>query len=103
MKEKVFSLFNTGRWTEYQDEGILIDGDKREYCPECCRVVPILYQGMFNTAFIDNTLMTLGKYGSQASKGFMKPEGIIIYHTASRNMFKKTIENDESPKTVVKE
>lgn len=28
----------------------------------------------------------------------MKPEGIVIFHTAARQMFKVTIENDESPK-----
>jgi hypothetical protein len=28
----------------------------------------------------------------------MKPEGIVVYHTASRSLFKVTLEKDESPK-----
>ena len=32
----------------------------------------------------------------------MNPEGIIIYHTASGKLFKKTILNDEKPKEQVK-
>ena len=30
----------------------------------------------------------------------MKPEGIIIYHTAANSMFKITLENDEQPKGI---
>lgn len=36
--------------------------------------------------------------GSLAQPGFMKPEGIVIFHTAANQLFKKTLENDESPK-----
>jgi len=100
MKEKVFSLFNVGRWVE--EGAVLLVTDKREFCPNCCKVVPVLYRGMFNTTDILNTLENLRCDGSCAAPGFMKPEGIVIYHTASRHMFKKTIENDESPKTMVK-
>jgi hypothetical protein len=32
----------------------------------------------------------------------MNPEGIVIYHTAANICFKKTIENDETPKSKVK-
>lgn len=39
-------------------------------------------------------------YGSVAAPGFAKPEGIIIFHTASRQLFKKTVEKDELPKGV---
>ena len=87
MDKKVFSLFNTYRW---------FDDLVR---PKCCRVVPVLFQGMFDTNFIANTLLRLKEYGSIASEGFMQPEGIVIYHTQGNLMFKKTIENDESPKS----
>jgi hypothetical protein len=30
----------------------------------------------------------------------MNPEGVVIYHTASGQLFKKTIENDEKPKNI---
>ncbi len=36
--------------------------------------------------------------GSFAAPGFMKPEGIVIYHRASDVCFKATIENDEMHK-----
>jgi hypothetical protein len=29
----------------------------------------------------------------------MKPEGIVVYHTAGRMYFKKTIEKDSEPKS----
>lgn len=82
--EKHFSLFNVSRWN-----------DER---PACCRVVPTLYRGMFDTAYIDEALDELARNGSKAAPGFMKPEGIIVFHIAGNLGFKKTIEKDEQPK-----
>ena len=90
MKEKIFSLFNVHRW---EDWGIR---------PKCCSIVPILYEGMFDTAMIHQILGRLKGHGSYASQGFMKPEGIVIYHKQGNLMFKKTIENDEQPKNLIK-
>jgi hypothetical protein len=28
----------------------------------------------------------------------MQPEGIVVYHHAAKQLFKKTLEKDESPK-----
>jgi hypothetical protein len=95
LKEKRFSLFNVGRWVK--DKTITLK-EKQEYCPECCYVVPILYEGIFNTDRIESQLNHLKEVGSYASHGFMKPEGIIIYHTKGNYYFKKTIENDEKGK-----
>jgi len=78
-----FSLFNTARWS---DDSIR---------PTCCHVVPVLYSGMFDTAQIDFIMARLLNLGSVASPGFMKPEGVVIYHTAARMYFKKTFEKDE--------
>jgi LexA DNA binding domain len=36
--------------------------------------------------------------GSAAAPGFMRPEGVVIFHTASGALFKQTIEKDEEPK-----
>lgn len=85
LKEKRFSLFNVGRW-------------ENEVRPACCGLVPVLYRGPFCTATIRGTLEALRVNGSQAAPGFMRPEGIIIYHTAARLMFKKTIDKDDQPK-----
>lgn len=89
LKEKRFSLFNTSRWS---------DDTVR---PACCHVVPVLYTGMFYTTQIDDALNQLRIYGSKAAPGFMKPEGVVIFHTAGNLYFKKTIEGDESPKSLL--
>jgi len=43
--------------------------------------------------------MNLKNNGSMAVNGFMKPEGIVIYHTAANIFFKKTIDNDDFRKS----
>jgi len=89
MKEKVFSLFNVSRWS----------GEDR---PACCRVVPELYRGPFDMEAINWQLTTLDLEGSRAAPGFMNPEGIVVFHTAAQVGFKKTIENDEVPKSLLR-
>lgn len=86
LKEKRFSLFNTHRWS---------DDTVR---PSCCHVVPVIGTGIFDTNIIDEVLEDLKNNGSIASAGFMKPEGIVIFHKASSQLFKKTIEKDQEPK-----
>ena len=88
--EKRFSLFNTARWS---DDLIR---------PKCCLVVPVLWEGIFDTSMIEKQLNTLKEVGSFAAHGFMKPEGIVIFHKQGNLMFKKTIENDEVPKGIKK-
>jgi hypothetical protein len=104
--EKRFSLFNVGRWTLHGTEPKqIITADPRivkfqEVLPECCGLVPELYRGKFDTAVIDDTLRQLELKGSVASPGFMRPEGIVVFHTAGNVGFKKTIEKDEIPKSL---
>jgi hypothetical protein len=50
---------------------------------------------------INSALVDLGLYGSSASPGFYRPEGVVVYHTAANELFKVTLENDEKPKTQV--
>lgn len=83
LKEKRFSLFNVSRWAE---EGVR---------PTCCSVVPTLYSGLFNSSKIDEIILELSTSGSKASSGFMRPEGVVIFHVASGYLFKKTIEKDD--------
>lgn len=85
--EKRFSLFNTSRWTP-------------KNTPSCCRVVPVLYEGMFDQIMIKASLELLNATGSVASPGFMKPEGVVVFHTAANLCFKVTLEGDEVPKTL---
>jgi hypothetical protein len=86
LKEKRFSLFNTSRWND-------------ETKPACCHVVPILYHGPFTTNAVESAAYDLEVDGSSAAPGFMKPEGLIVYHEALRGGFKLTLEKDEEPKT----
>jgi len=44
-------------------------------------------------------LRDLIETGSVASPGFMRPEGVVVYHVAANMYFKKTIEKDEEPKS----
>jgi len=86
LAEKRFSLFNTGLWNDANT-------------PDCCHVVPILHEGEFDMAVIDGILQGLKESGSVAAPGFMKPEGVVVYHKHSNTMFKKTIKNDEAGKS----
>jgi len=86
LKEKRFSLFNTSRWSDP-----LIR-------PACCHVVPVLYTGLFDTNTITKVMNELLEHGSYAAEGFMKPEGIVIYHTAGDHLYKKTFEKDSEGK-----
>ncbi len=86
LDEKRFSLFNVARWR---------DPTVR---PVCCGVVPILYEGIFCEVAIKGSITDLKLTGSVAAPGFMKPEGIVIFHTACSSSFKVTCEGDESRK-----
>ena len=94
--DKRFSLFNVGRWVvkPYPNGQAVTLTDKQQFAPSCCSVVPILYVGAFDTAQIETTLELLDGMGSRAAPGFMKPEGIVVYHEAARVLFKKTLEGD---------
>jgi len=103
--ERFFSLFNAGRWVEHDEPTYLIESNNpiaepkfTEQAPTCCKVVPLLYCGIFDTDIIDMELTSLACHGSVAAKGFMDPEGIVVYHTAGNVGFKKTIKKDEQPK-----
>lgn len=80
---KQFSLFNTVRWGAEH--------------PACCQVVPVLYQGPYSQHAIAASMTTL-RDGSFAAPGFKNPEGVVVYHTAARQMFKWTFVGDEAGK-----
>lgn len=86
MSEKKFSLFNVHQWT--------VKGKP----PACCDVVPIICRGVFSSALVTEAIGKLRTNGSMAAPGFMQPEGVVIFHTASSQLYKVTLENDEKPK-----
>lgn len=98
LNERRFSLFNTSRWVSTHFAGTVKQG--QQLAPNCCHVVPTLYRGNFSTYRISCVLDDLASIGSVAAPWYGDPEGIIIYHTAANQLFKRTIEGDEVPKTV---
>lgn len=102
LSEKRFSLFNTSRWFEppFPNAPALAPGNMT-IVPKCCHVVPVLYRGPFKTEVVGTAIERLKTLGSVAAPGFMKPEGVVVYHTAANLYFKVTVEKDESPKSTV--
>lgn len=103
--DKRFSLFNVARWADgavTQDrweKGKLIPGGQPlPPRPACCGVVPVLYQGPFCTQEIEQVVADLRRGGSLAVPGYMKPEGVIVFHTAANCAFKVLLENDGEAK-----
>lgn len=76
LPEKQFFLFNTFRWNP--------DNPNR---PECCKVVPILFQGLLDGDTIETVLNLLKENATPEQK----PEGIIVYYHAFRKYTKHTI------------
>ncbi len=87
LPEKRFSLFNVSRW-----------GDGKQERPACCHVVPLL--GYVLPSGVEEQLERLRTEGSVAAPGYMKPEGIILYHSSSKQYFKILLDGDEVPKSV---
>ena len=88
--EKRFSLFNVSRWGP--------GGKDEAMKPACCGTVPVLHRGAFQMEAIDAALKRLRENGSVAAPGFMRPEGVVVFHTAANICFKKTIDGDAQPK-----
>lgn len=78
LDEKRFSLFHMHNVVEL---------------PACVSVVPTLYEGHFDTVNVEAVMQKLWWMGSHASPGFMNPEGIVVFHTASKTLFKKTFDD----------
>lgn len=90
MLDRKFSLFNVHRWN-----------DENPNRPACCSVVPVLANGVSFEA-IPGILDDLRQNGSKAYP-YMNPEGIVVYHYASRSYFKVTLDNDDLPKGLVEQ
>lgn len=82
-RERRFSLFNTSRWKELP-EGL----------PANVGVVPVMYQGLLSFDAIERCIYELRTGGSKAVPGFMTPEGICVFHLASGQYYKYTLDGD---------
>lgn len=83
-----FSLFNTDvhRGVNTFVGGVLV------------QPVPVLWRGTFREDKIRECLTDLQEGGSEAAPGFMNPEGICVFHHASRNVFKVTLDANDAGK-----
>ncbi len=105
--EKRLSLFNVARWCLHgQTPQRIPTADPRvekwqDMLPPCVGLVPLLYRGIFTTDACEQAIAELRLFGSKASPGFAKPEGIVCWHTAANMGFKKTLEKDETPKSLI--
>ena len=87
LTEKRFSLFNIGRWNNNNPP------------PLCVSTVPVICSREGFDA-VDYALDILRTQGSLAAPGYMNPEGVIAFHTASHYLFKATLKDDDKPKGV---
>jgi len=89
LREKRWSLFNPKHYV---------------FAMECLaygvsvRTVPVLGQGLLDSDVCYDAMYRLRIEGSVAAPGYMNPEGIVIFHTATGTLFKVTLEHDEAPK-----
>lgn len=83
LNEKRWALFNTARW-----------GTHNPNTPACCEVVTRLNEGLLEKATIDDCMNYLREFGSQHVVGWQDPEGVVMYHSASRTLYKQTFKND---------
>ena len=49
---------------------------------------------------VDIALRRLEAIGSIAAPGFMKPEGVVVFHKAANVLFKKTLDKNDSHKGI---
>lgn len=87
--ERRFSLFNVKRW-----EMQLTHKHGHKDIPELY-MVPVLDRSVFSTVRARELIEELREHGSFASPGFMKPEGVVVFHTASGTLYKTFLENDD--------
>jgi hypothetical protein len=85
---KRFSLFNTDKHAALNAtiSGVPV------------RPVPVLYRGPFTTSAVEHELSTLRTLGSVAAPGFPTPEGVCVFHHASRQVFKATLDAQDAGK-----
>lgn len=85
--DRRFSLFNTKRWGYLSDPGLAANVPG-------LGVVPVMEEYTFDTDVIRDIFSDLMGGGSYAVPGYMNPEGLVVYHPASDQVFKMTDNGD---------
>jgi hypothetical protein len=90
--ERYFSLFNVNKW-----------GHLRYSSPlDSLSCVPVLWTGEMDTAAVLDVAEKLQINGSQAKPGFMRPEGVCLFHSASNSIYKYPFDKDDKPAPIAK-
>lgn len=82
-----FSLFNVMRWN---------GSCPQQTPPSCCHVVPHINR--FAPEMTPHTALEGLKFSGSMATIWDNPEGIVIFHTASKTQYKMTILDDDKPK-----
>ncbi|QAX95015.1 RNA ligase [Streptomyces phage Sebastisaurus] len=88
LTDRRFSLFNTDRHA----------GVNARFGDAIIEPAPVLYQGTFSEPEITAALTRLARFGSVAAPGFMTPEGVCVWHSQTRQVFKVTLDNNDAGK-----
>nr|WSW58484.1 RNA ligase family protein [Streptomyces sp. NBC_00998] len=99
LEGKRFSLFNTDRWNRVDEAGTSMysRAEQSDLC-DVVSVVPVLDAGVFSEERITDVLTELRRGGSFAAPGFMNPEGICVFHSQSRTVYKVTLDHNDGGK-----
>ncbi|MFJ6720508.1 RNA ligase family protein [Streptomyces sp. NPDC091259] len=100
LESKRFSLFNTDRWFKTGPDGLDSMSTRAGLSGIADQIsaVPVLYHGPFSEGAILWALQNLESDGSFAAPGFMNPEGICVFHTQTRSVFKVTLDHNDAGK-----
>lgn len=83
--ERYFSLFNADKWGFLRDSSPV----------DSLSVVPVLWEGEMDTEAIRLIADQLQRDGSKAKPGYMRPEGVCVFHTAANAIFKVPFDKSE--------
>jgi RNA ligase-like protein len=101
MDHKVFSLFNTHKWSKVAQQRTEWFERARDINMD---LVPTLYQGKFSDQAIENALHVLWANGSFAAHQWgqagQDAEGVIIRHQSLGGNLKAFVEDDDVPKSL---
>ncbi|WP_282203907.1 RNA ligase family protein [Kitasatospora fiedleri] len=99
LTERRFSLFNVDRWFKADPGGTsMCARAEQSSLDDVVDAVPVMYRGPFSESVIVRAMTNLREEGSFAVSGFMNPEGICVYHSQSRDVYKVTLDNNDRGK-----
>lgn len=78
-----FALFNVNRYGELDLSSV----------PNL-ETVPVLFEGEFDTEHVMEVYHGLMAHGSYAVPGYTNPEGVVVFHSASQQVYKVTDAGD---------